>query len=58
MDDANANFEKTLGELREAYGPKVLPLSLPIMQNEKMIGIVDVLSAKAYSCLLYTSRCV
>ncbi|MFY9130709.1 MAG: elongation factor G [Saccharofermentanales bacterium] len=49
MDEANANFEKTLGELRDAYGPKVLPLSLPIMQNEKMTGIVDVLSAKAYS---------
>ncbi|NMA35932.1 MAG: GTP-binding protein, partial [Clostridiaceae bacterium] len=48
MDEANANFEKTLGELRDAYGPKVLPLSLPIMQNEKMTGIVDVLSAKAY----------
>jgi elongation factor G len=49
MDEANANFEKTLGELRDAYGPKVLPLSLPIMQNEKMTGIVDVLSAKAYA---------
>ncbi len=49
MDEPNANFEKTVQELRDAYGARVLPLSLPVMQGEKMTGLVDVLSGKAYT---------
>ena len=49
MDEPNANFEKTLNELREAYGQRVLPLSLPLMDGERMTGLVDVMGGKAYT---------
>ena len=49
MDEPNANFEKTLEDLREAYGQRVLPLALPILENERMTGLVDVMAGKAYS---------
>ncbi|MGI6157652.1 MAG: elongation factor G, partial [Saccharofermentanales bacterium] len=49
MDEPNANFEKTLNELREAYGQRVLPLALPILEGEQMTGVVDVLGNKAYA---------
>lgn len=46
-DEPNANFEKTLEAFRDEYGAKVVPLALPIMKGETMIGVVDVLSNKA-----------
>ena len=49
MDEPNANFEKTLDDLREAYGPRVLPLALPILEEGNMTGLVDVMGGKAYS---------
>ena len=49
MDEPNANFDKTLEELREAYGQRVLPLALPILENERMTGLVDVMAGKAYT---------
>ncbi|MCK9176373.1 MAG: elongation factor G [Clostridiales bacterium] len=49
MDEPNANFEKTLGDLRDVYGQRVLPLALPILEGEKMTGLVDVMGGKAYA---------
>lgn len=49
MDEANANFQKALDELRDAYGQRVLPLALPILEGETMTGLVDVLAEKAYT---------
>ncbi|NLA71040.1 MAG: elongation factor G [Clostridiaceae bacterium] len=49
MDEANANFEKTFQELRDVYGQRVLPLALPIIDNERMTGLIDVLAGKAYA---------
>lgn len=49
MDEANADFDKALNELREAYGQRVLPLALPILEGERMTGLVDVLDGKAFS---------
>lgn len=49
MDEPNADFEKTLNDLREAYGQRVLPLVLPIMDKENMTGLIDVLGGKAYT---------
>ncbi|NLB50904.1 MAG: GTP-binding protein, partial [Clostridiaceae bacterium] len=48
MDEPNANFEKTLNDLREAYGQRVLPLSLPLMEKDRMTGLVDVMGGKAF----------
>jgi elongation factor G len=48
MDEPNANFEKTLNDLREAYGQRVLPLSLPLMDKDRMTGLVDVMGGKAF----------
>ncbi len=49
MDEANADFDKALNELRKAYGQRVLPLALPILEGERMTGLVDVLDGKAFS---------
>ena len=49
MDEANADFSKTLDALREAYGDRVLPLSIPIKDGDQLIGIVDVLNRKAFT---------
>lgn len=49
MDEPNADFEAVAARMRENYGPSVIPLSLPIMQGDKMIGIVDVMNKRAFS---------
>ncbi len=48
MDRENADFDRTLQSLREAFGDKVIPLHLPIGQEDSFKGIVDVLSRRAY----------
>ena len=35
--------------MRENYGPGVIPLSIPIMEDGKMTGIVDVMNRRAFS---------
>lgn len=49
MDEPNANFEKTLGELKEKYGTPVIPFVLPILNEGKMTGLVDVIDQQAYA---------
>lgn len=49
MDEANANFQKAVESLSEAYGARIVPLTLPIMDGEKMIGLVDVVEKKAFT---------
>lgn len=48
MERENANFDKVVDDLKEAYGPKVVPIQLPIGQAESFGGIVDVVKRKAY----------
>ncbi len=48
VDEPNASFERTVKVYQEAYGTKVVPLSIPIMEGETMIGYIDVLAQKAY----------
>ena len=48
VDEPNANYEKTLTALQEQYGNKVVPIVMPIMENGKMVGLVDVLAEQAY----------
>lgn len=48
LDEPNSSFEKTIEEFREAYGAKVVPLAIPVMEGESMKGIIDVLGKKAF----------
>ncbi len=48
VDEEHANFEKAFDTLRNAFGASVCALTEPIMEGEKVVGIVDVLKKKAY----------
>jgi len=43
IDDDNANFEKTVDELRAKFGDSVVPFEVPVMEGKKMIGSNKVL---------------
>ena len=49
MDEPNADFDSVAERMMERYGPSVIPLSVPIMEDGKMTGIVDVMNRKAFS---------
>ncbi|MBR5754343.1 MAG: GTP-binding protein, partial [Erysipelotrichaceae bacterium] len=43
IDDENADFERTVGELRDKFGSSVVPFEVPTMDGKKMTGSVKVL---------------
>ena len=43
IDDDNANFEKTVDELRAKFGDSVVPFEVPVMEGKKMTGSHKVL---------------
>jgi elongation factor G len=47
IERENANFEKVLKELTDAFGRDFVPLQLPISGEEGSLGIVDVVAQKA-----------
>ncbi len=47
MDEENADYFKTYEELVEKFGKKVIAFQFPIIENDKMVGIVDVIHQKA-----------
>lgn len=47
MDTENANFARVVEQLEEKYGSAVVPVQWPIMQNEKVVGYVDLIDQKA-----------
>ncbi len=47
MDRENANFGKLMDKLKEAYGTKVVPIQIPIVEGG-FKGYVDVIAGKAY----------
>ncbi len=49
MDEPNADFEGVIERMRNRYGQSVIPLSLPIMEDGTMTGIVDVMNRKAFA---------
>lgn len=49
MDRENANFNKVVAELREHFGPKLVPIQLPIGEADTFSGIVDLVKMKAFS---------
>lgn len=47
MDAENADYEKTLNELKELYGNKVAPIYLPVHDGGKYIGYVNIVKQRA-----------
>jgi elongation factor G len=48
MDRENADFNRTVGELRSKLGSKCVPVQIPIGAQDKFQGIVDLLALKSY----------
>lgn len=47
MDVDNASYKNVVETLTESYGKKIAPLHLPIRENEKFVGYINVISEKA-----------
>ena len=48
LDRENADFFKVLDEMRERFGTKVVPMTLPIGAEDKFAGVVHILKKKAF----------
>ena len=48
LDEENADFDATLDALRETLGNSVCAMNMPIKEGDKYVGIVDVITKKAY----------
>ncbi len=48
MDRENADFHRTVKEAQSKFGPKCLPIQLPIGAHTSFQGIVDLLAMKSY----------
>lgn len=48
LDEPYSSFEKTVDAFQEQYGKNVVPLAIPVMEGEKMTGIVDVVKNQAF----------
>ncbi len=46
MDDDNASYREVVENLIELYGKKIAPFHLPIRENEKFVGYVNVVKMK------------
>ncbi|MFA9463237.1 MAG: elongation factor G [Velocimicrobium sp.] len=46
MDDDNASYREVVERLIEQYGKKIAPFHLPIRENEKFVGYVNVVKMK------------
>ncbi len=47
MDVDNASFRSVVETLTEIYGKKIAPVHLPIRENEKFVGYVNIVKMKA-----------
>jgi elongation factor G len=47
MDRENADFYKTLDELKQTFSENIVPVQLPIGQEDSFKGIVDLITMKA-----------
>lgn len=49
MDRENADHEAAVGQLRNRFGTRVVPIQVPIGREHDFRGVVDVLTGKAYT---------
>lgn len=48
LDEENTSFEKAFAALRETFGKSVIPFEVPILENGKVIGSVNIIRNKAW----------
>ena len=48
LEKENADFYQTLEALRERFGSSVAPLQIPIGAEDSFVGVIDLLTDKAY----------
>jgi len=48
MDIDNASFRQVVEDLQQLYGKKIAPFHLPIRENEKFVGYINVVGEKAF----------
>ena len=48
IDEEHADFDKTFDGLRERFGNSVCAMTAPIKEGDKYVGVVDVITRKAY----------
>lgn len=48
MDEENVSFHKVLEELREFFGNSVIAFEIPIREDDKVIGSINLLSKKVW----------
>lgn len=48
MDIDNASFRQVVEDLKALYGKKIAPFHLPIRQNEKFVGYINVISRSGH----------
>ncbi len=48
IDKENTDYGKAVEALKAKYAPAVTPVQVPIMQGDKFVGVVDIVSMKAY----------
>lgn len=46
MDDDNASFRQVTEQLLERFGKRIAPFHIPIRQNEKFVGFVNIVKMK------------
>jgi len=49
LDRDRASFSRTVSTLQHKYGREVIPIQLPIGEESSFVGIVDLVSGKAYT---------
>ena len=49
MDRENADFFRTVAEIQSKFGPRCLPIQLPVGAENNFQGIVDLLTRKSYT---------
>ena len=48
MDDDNANFGRTIEQMREVFGQAICPVAIPIIVDRKPLGFADLITMKGY----------
>jgi elongation factor G len=49
LDRENADFARTVQQLREMFGPGCVPLQVPLGERERFTGVVDLITQEARS---------
>ena len=48
LDEEHADFFKTFEELREKFGKTLAPVMIPIVENDKTVGVIDIIHKNAF----------